>query len=188
VHSVVIAAVVILLQSVSVVAVLSAGVLGIVWVSFQSKAPTPEDPHGSGTVMRAEVTAIWIPQALLDLAQREAGPPAIHSPEELRVCLERHGLSAAWFAQTYRGYQVNGESAEITRVRRMSEMADHFEEFQDLLAAAAGNRARSEARAFSRTTIHVIPDSLINADPLKAITELMTPRVAQRKSPPGTVP
>jgi hypothetical protein len=188
VHSVVIAAVVSLLQSVGAVAVPSVGVLGIVWVSFQTATLSPEDPPGSGIVMRAEVTAIWIPQALLDLAQREAGPPVIRSPEELRVCLERHGLSGAWFALTYRGYQVHGESTEITQVRRMSEMPDHFAEFQHLLAEAGGNQARSEARDSSRTTIHIIPDSLLNADPLKAITELMTPRVGQRTSPHGAVP
>jgi hypothetical protein len=188
VHSVVIAAVVILLQSVSVVAVLSAGVLGIVWMSFQAATPTPDDPPGSGTVMRADVTAIWIPQALLDLAQREAGPHDNRSCEELRVRLQRQGLNDAFYALTYRGYQLNGESAEITQVRRVSEMPDHFDEFQVLLAAAAGNRARSEARDFSRTTIHVIPDSLLNADPVEAITELMAPRVVRRKSPHGAVP
>jgi len=122
------------------------------------------------------------------VAQGEAGGCVFRPLNALQTELKRRGLNAAWYALTYRGYQVNGESAEITQVRRMSEMPDHFEEFQDVLATAAGNRARSEAREFSRATIHVIPDSLLNADPLKAITELMAPGVVRRKSPHGAVP
>jgi hypothetical protein len=106
----------------------------------------------------------------------------------LQTELKRRGLNDAWYALNYKGYQVNGDSAEITQVRRMREMHDHFEESQDMLAAATVNRARSEAREFSCATIHVIPDSLLNADALKAITELMAPRVVQRKSPREAVP
>jgi hypothetical protein len=70
----------------------------------------------------------------------------------------------------------------------MSEMTDHFEKFQEVLTATAGNRARSEAGDCSPTTIRVIPDSLINADLLKTITKLLAPQVIRRKSSHGAVP
>jgi hypothetical protein len=153
-----------------------AAVFGLIWVSLQAVAPTPHGKPGSGIVLRTDVTAIWVPKALRDQAQSEAGRPIIRSPDELRNYLERHGLIDAWYALVSRGYQVNGDSAEITQVRRVSEAPAHIEELQDVMATAAGNPPRSEIRDFSRATVGIIPDALLTADPRKAVTELMVPQ------------
>jgi hypothetical protein len=187
VHSVVIAAFLNLLQSVGVVAVLSAGVLGIVWVSFHAATPTSEDPPGSGIVVHTEVIAIWLPRALLDLARLQGGPPEFRSPEELQTFLGQSGCTAAWYALTCRSYEINGESGEITQTRLLSDVAGHLDELKAVMATAAGKPPRFERSDFSHASIEVIPDTLQGIDPCEAITRLMAPRVARRKSPHGAV-
>ena len=110
--------------------------------------------------MRTEVTALWIPQAIHDVAQGEAGATVFHSPEALQTELERRGLNDAWSALTNRDYQVDGDSAEITQVRRISEAPDHLEEFQYMMATAAGHPPRHEGREFSQVKVGIIPDTL----------------------------
>ena len=104
-----IALVAILFQRAGTTVVGIAGIVVLVSVSFQAGAPGPEDPPSSGIVVRTEVTALWIPRALRDVAQGEAGAPVFRSPEALQIELKRRGLNDAWYALTYRSHQVNGE-------------------------------------------------------------------------------
>jgi hypothetical protein len=171
--SIVIAAIARLSQTVGVAVVTVAGCVGLTWVSFGAGSPGPEDPPNSGIIVRTEVTALWIPQAIHDVAQSEAGATVFHCPEALQTELERRGLNDAWYALTYRGYQVNGDSAEITQVRRISEAPDHLEEFQDMMATAAGHPPRHEGREFSQVKVGIIPDTLLTANPLKAVSQLV---------------
>jgi hypothetical protein len=179
----VIRAVVPLFQTVGTAAVLVAGLCGLFWVGFHAGSPTLPDQPGSGIIVRTEATAVWIPRALLDLARCKckARPAVIRSPGELRTYLEHRGMNAAWYALVYRGYQVNGESAEITQVHRMSEAPAHMEEFQDVLAAAAGNGLRYGSRDFSHVMVGIIPDTLQAADPLEAVTKLLGQRGAEKE-------
>jgi hypothetical protein len=103
-------------------AVIIASVVGLIWAGPHAGAPAPEEPPGSGIVTRTEVTAVWVPRSLRDLARRRADPPAIRSTEEMRDLVRRCGRGAPWYALTWRGYQVNGESAEITQIRLVSEI------------------------------------------------------------------
>jgi hypothetical protein len=160
-------------------------IVGLVGVSFQAGAPGPEDPGGSGIMVRTEVTALWIPRALRDLAQGEAGAPVFRSPESLQTELKRRGLNDAWYALTYRGYQVNGDYAEFTQVRRISEAYAHVEEFQDMMEMAAGRPTRDEGREFPQATVEIIPDTLITANPLKAVPQLIRERAHFPNKRPG---
>jgi hypothetical protein len=163
-----------------------APVLGPMWAGPPSKAPAPEGPPGSGIVLRTEVTAIWMPQALRELARHRAGPPVDRSPEELQTDLGRDGWRAAWYALTYRGHQVNGELGEITQIRRLSEAADHRDELQAVMATAAGRPPRDEGGDVSHARVEVIPDTLQAVEPRAAITRLMAePVVGEKSSPPG---
>jgi hypothetical protein len=107
------------------------------------------------------------------VAQGEAGATVFHSPEALQTELERRGLNDAWYALTYRLYQVNADSAEITQVRRISEARAHIEEFQDMLASAAGHLPRHVGREFSQVKVGIIPDTLLTANPLNAVSQLV---------------
>ena len=80
---------------------------------------------------------------------------------------------------TYRGYQVNGDAAEVTQVRCISESAD-IEEFRDMMAMAAGHPPRREGREFSQVKVEIIPDTLLKSDPLKAVTQLTPERHSSR--------
>jgi hypothetical protein len=97
-------AIVNLCWTIGTAAAMIAAVLGLIWADPHSLAPGPEGPSGSGIVVHTEVTAIWLPQALLDLVRQQGGPPLDHSPEELQTYLGQNGWTAAWFALTYRYY------------------------------------------------------------------------------------
>jgi hypothetical protein len=162
----------ILFQKAGTAVVGIACIVGLFFVSFPAGAPVPEDPPGSGIIVRTEVTALWIPCALRDVAQGEADAPIFRSSEALQTELKRRGLNDAWYALTYRGHQVNGEFREITQIRRLSEAADHLHELQDVMAAAAGRPPRHAARDFSNARVEVIPDARQAIDPREAITRL----------------
>jgi hypothetical protein len=167
-------------------AVVIASLVGLTWVGHHAGAPDPEDPPGSGIIIRTEVTSIWVPQALCDLARHRTGPPVDRSPEELQTYLGRNGWSAAWYALTYRGHQVNGGFREITQIRRLSEAADHLDELRAVMATAAGKPPRFEGGDFSHARVEVIPDTLQTVDPREAITRLLAePVVGDKSSPPG---
>jgi hypothetical protein len=185
-RSTVLTAAVNLLWTVGAASAVIASVLGLMWAGPPSDVPAPIGPPGSGIVLKTKVTAIWMPRALRDLARHQAGPPVDSSPEELQTYLARNGWSAAWYALTYRGHQVNGESGEITQIRRLSEAADHLDELQAVMATAPGRPPRFEGRALSHARVEVIPDALQALDPREAITRLMAePVVGEKSSPTG---
>jgi hypothetical protein len=137
------------------------------------QAPDAEVPPGSGIVLRTEITTIWIPRALRDLALCDARPPLDRSPVELLTCLKQNVWIPDWYALTYRGHQVNHGFADITLIRRLSEAANHVEELQAVMATAAGRPPRREARDFSRARVKVVPDTMQAMDPREAIARLM---------------
>ena len=157
--------------------VLSAVILGWPRTEFHTASPPPEDssdsPPGAGIVVRSEVDIIWLPQALLKLAQRQTELPVTRSLEELQTYLKQQGLANPWYALKYRSYQVNGEVAEVTLIRRPLESPEHFGEFQNVMAAAAGKPRKEPGLDFSLATVVMIPERLLTADPREAVIELM---------------
>ena len=133
-----------------------APVLGLMWAGPPSEAPAPEGPPGSGIVLRTDV-----------------------------IAMDR-SLEKLWYALTYRGHQVNGESGEITQIRRLSGVADHLDELQAVMATAAGRPPRFEGPDLSHARVEVIPDTLQGVDPHEAVIRLMAePDVRDRSSPTG---
>jgi hypothetical protein len=80
----------------------------------------------------------------------------------------------AWYAMTTRGYQLNGRAAEITFIRWPRESSEHFGEYQDVMATAAGTPPDHPGLDFSRAKVVVFSDSLLKADPREVVTELTT--------------
>jgi hypothetical protein len=151
---------------------------GLMWLGMMGRgspaeAPAPEQPPDSGIVVRIEDSAIWIPEALRDLARHHAGLSVDCSLEEAQTYLEQKGWRVAWYALTRRGHQVNGGFAEIIQVRRLSDAGDHLDEFQSVMAAAAGRPARFGSGDFPPRGVLIIPDTLQIADPREAITQLL---------------
>jgi len=156
-----------------VASAIAASVFGPAWTEPHAVTSAPDEPPGSGIIERTDVTAVWVPQALFDLARHGTEALVIRSPGDLGDYVERHRLSAAWYAVTYRGRQVDGDSAEITQIRRLSEAPAHPGEFLDVMASLAGNPPRSERWDFSGAAVRVIPERLLTVAPLEAITELI---------------
>lgn len=162
-----------LLRMAVVASAITASVFGPARTEHHAVAPAADGPPGSGIIERTDVTAVWVPQALLDLARHGAGGPVIRSPGDLGDYVERHRLSAAWYAVTYRGRQIDGDSAEITQIRHLSDAPAHPGEFLDVMAFLAGNPPRSEKWDFSGAAVRVIPGRLLTVVPSEAITELI---------------
>jgi hypothetical protein len=147
-----------------------ASLVGLTSVGNHASVPDPEDQPGSGVVIRTEVAAVWVPQALCNLARLEAGHRMHFAPEEVQTYFEDHGWKTAWYALTYRGLQVNGQSGELTQIRFLSEAADHLAELQAVMATAAGRPPYFEDVDFSHSSVEIIPDALQAVDPREAFT------------------
>jgi hypothetical protein len=78
----------------------------------------------------------------LDLARQQGGAEVGRSHEELQTNLGRYGWTAAWYALTYWGHQVNGGFGEFTQIRRLGGATDHLDEFHAAMATAAGKLPR----------------------------------------------
>jgi hypothetical protein len=159
-------------------------ILRPIWVGPFAESPAPVEPPGSGVNSKTEVVVIWMPRSLLDLARDQTGSSMHRSPEDLQTYLEQHGWRTAWYALTYRAHQVDGRSAEITQIRLLTEAAEHLDEFQAVMAAAARRPTRLEGWDHSRANVVVIPDAFQCVDPREAITALMTARVVGEKNSP----
>jgi hypothetical protein len=147
--------------------------MGLTWAGHHASMPDPEDRPGSGIVMRTEVAAVWVPQALCNLARLEAGHRAHFTPQEVQTFLEKHGWQTASYALTYRGLQVNGEFGELTQIRFLSEAADHLDEFRAVMATAAGRPPNFEDGDYSHSNVELIPDTLQPFSPREAMTRLL---------------
>lgn len=166
-----------------VAAVAAVSILVLMRAEPRTGAPPVDDPPGSGVVERTVVTAVWVPSAFLDLARQQAGTSTAHPPEELLLSIERHGLRKSWYALTYRGYQRDGKSAEITQVRLLSDAADHVDELRDVLATVSGGAPRHESPDDTPAVVVVIPDALLGVDPLEAIAQLRAGHAARDGAP-----
>jgi hypothetical protein len=183
-----IAVVAIVFQRAGIAVIVIAGAFALVFVSFQAGAPHPEGPPGSGIIERTEVTVVWIPGALRDVAQAEGGSPGPCFLDPLQAELKRRGLNDASYAVTCRGYQVDGLSGEITQIRRLSEAADHLDELHAVMATAAGRPPRDEGRVSWHARVEIIPEALQAVDPREAIARLTSEAVFEDEILPREVP
>jgi hypothetical protein len=175
-----------LLSQLATAAIIIATLVCLTCVARHASTPDLDSPPGSEVIIRTEVTAIWVPQALRDLARRQADPPADRSPEKVRTYLAGSGWREPWYAVTSQVYQRHGRSGETTHIRWLTEIADRPDELQAVMATAAGRPPRYEDGRFSRTRVHVIPDTLQAVDSRTEIIRLMAELVeGSKSSPPG---
>jgi hypothetical protein len=174
------------LSTLGALSIVIAPILCMNWSGPAAEEPAATEPPGSGIILRTEVTTIWVPRALVDRARHQSGFTADRVPLELHRYLIENGWSSAWYALTYRAHLVNGGSAEITQIRRLSDVGDHFDEFQAVMATAAARPSRSERADFSHAAVEVIPEALRAVEPREAINRLLAePVVGDQSSPSG---
>lgn len=156
-----------------IASVLVIGAISLIRADFHAAGPGEVGPPGSGIVLRNEVTVVWLPRALMDLARHSDEWPLMESQDELNAELERQGIAHSWYAFTRIGRQMNGELSEITQVRQTNELDGHVEEFLGVLSTAAERPPRGENLDFSRAEVRLIPERLLAEGPRNGLTELM---------------
>ena len=129
-------------------------------------------------VARSEALHLWVPQTLIELAERQARSGFIRSKEDSQKSLERRHQVELWYAITIRAYQKSGEFADTTYIRRpYYERLDwQFQEFLDILATAAGSPPYYPdfpTSSFSNIAVYVIDEELLKREPREVMAELL---------------
>ena len=162
------------------VIVMGAGSTGLTFVAThlarQDQPAASDDEPGGGIIVRSEVVRLFLPRTLIELANRPTQQTPLRTHDDLRRRLEIEHHRDLWYALTVRGLQVNGESVDLTFIRRPYDEPDRFPEFLEVLAAAVGNPPCKLVRA----AVHLIPDELSVREPREVISELFDqPQVTQ---------
>jgi hypothetical protein len=142
-----------------VVAVVVA-VIGLLRFEPPATRPTRElevdEPGGSGIIVHDEVLHVWLPATFIALAAEECLYVAAATHRELQSFLEQRGQENFWYAVTIRGHQANGGMEDIAFIRFPYRDPDHVSEFQEALAAAAGN----PTSRYFQAAVHILPANL----------------------------
>jgi hypothetical protein len=134
------------------------------------------DRPGSGVNVRAQVLHVWLPQSMIDIARSNSASPIAQSHQELPTALERRVEENRWYALTTRGYQANGDVADIILIRRPDREPQHFQELEDILASlasATGDPPRDPSSRYFGAKLHILPRELIEREPRAVIEELL---------------
>src|SRR4051794_13105373 len=94
-------------------------------------------PDGEIAVM-SQVLDVWLPEPLVELANRELRPSGMNGLEGLKKTLGREECQGLFHAFTVRSFQSDSDAVIVTYVRYPSRVSEHFQELLDLLATAAG--------------------------------------------------
>jgi hypothetical protein len=137
------------------------------------RAVEAEEEPGSGVVVSDEVVHLWFPEALLDEARSQPISAVARSHAEVRSLPEPLGREKLWYALTVRCHQRNGRYASVTYVRHPYGNPEHFSEFLEALATAAGHPPIDPTPRFSKTEVHIIPGDLSERKPSEVIEELL---------------
>ena len=131
-------------------------------------APELTDAPGSGLIVRSEVIHLWLPESLVDLAQRE--PPALvtRTHHELIKALNRRGPQNLWYAITVRAYLANNRSEDMSFIRHPYRQFDHLQELTDIVATVVGIPPRHLAADYSAAVVHIMPARMSEREWLQA--------------------
>jgi hypothetical protein len=171
-------------EKVLMVSALAASMFGLSRLSPSACGPSrsvnPDDKAGSGVVVRTEVLRLWLPETLIDFAERRSQSSAPQTHSELQAMLERRGQTDLWYALTTRGHQVNGGIAHVTVIRRPYRDSEHFQEFLDVLATATDDPPHYSTLGYSGAEVHILPRELTEREPREVVEEL-TSRSSPRR-------
>jgi hypothetical protein len=127
-----------------------------------------DEPGGSGIVIHSELLHVWLPATFAAFAADTRGYSAAPTHKELRKFLERGGHESLWYAVTIRGYQANGGMEDIAFIRFPYRDPEHFSEFQEVLAMAAGKAQHDPNSQCSGAEFHFLPVELSELAPREA--------------------
>jgi hypothetical protein len=149
---------------------------GLAWSSSGRSRPElgieADEVPDAGIIVRSEVLHLWLPETLGKVTSPKCQAQIIRDHEDLRRVLEHRHQENPKYAVTVRGHQVNGGYGDITFVRHPYEDPRCFQEFLDLLAGVGGRRDCDTAADFPGTSVHIIPEELLNREPSEILAEL----------------
>jgi len=142
-------------------------------VSDSSGRAEPDDYPGSGQVVSVAVTRLWVPEAMVELANDTALWTAIQSRQELCEFLSSRRMTGLWFVFSTRSRQANGRELDITYLHRpcSDSWAPRF--FKDVLSLVAGGRPTRSSEDWSNATISTIPAELADCEPHQALAAIL---------------
>jgi hypothetical protein len=110
------------LGATGLLAVAAAGAVSLARLAYH--VTTPGSEGNGGIIVRSEVVSLWLHPALFDLTQQPADVAACQSLDGFRRYAEQRGLQKAWYAITARSFQINGQIAVHSTIRRPYEMIE----------------------------------------------------------------
>jgi hypothetical protein len=126
-------------------------------VPRRGAVPELSDAPGSGVIVRSEVSDLWLPETLVDLARSESPALVARTHQELKKALERRGQGNLWYAITVRCHQVNIRTLDISFIRYPYRQPEHLHEFMNVLATAVGSPPRHPSADYSAAIVHILP-------------------------------
>jgi hypothetical protein len=140
---------------------IAAGAIGLIHCApphdHQDQEIADADQPEAGIIVRSEVNHLWLPPALIELANHQALCGFIRTHDDLRQYLERRGQKGLWYALTMRGYQANGAIVDMLFVRRPYQMPSVFPEFLQTLAMAVEHSSGPPDREIRNASVHILP-------------------------------
>jgi hypothetical protein len=147
------------------------GILGLTRFAYHVAKPASEE--NGGIIVRSEIISVWVHPAILALGHDPAALSECRTPELFRRLAEAGHIEKAWYLITVKAFLANGEIVIMPTICRPYDMLEpRYSEFLDILALAAGRPPRHIHADPAFTSIRVIPDRFLDANPPAVIDAL----------------
>src|SRR5262249_14925207 len=124
-----------------------------------------------------EATAIWLPEEWITLAASSSSRELVQSPQVLRTHLTNRGQEDYWYVLSLKGHQANGKTITRRFLCVPGRQPEHFEQFRDVLATAAGRPGSRGIIDYTNAQVMPIPDELKDLDPQQAYDKLSSTKM-----------
>ncbi len=165
-------------------ALLGGAAVGLTFIAFQPTKQNAayerlEEP-GSGITVQIDLTDIWVPRQLYELARSQCANPKLASEEALKRQLRNDGLENLWFAGTLALHQPDGGISLITTIDHPCASTTTIPSLFDLLDEIGGSPKNDSSAPRSAPRVHVIPEELLSRPPSNAVNDLLQERSSDR--------
>jgi hypothetical protein len=158
-------------------ALLGALAIGSTWLDASASRPRQpvetDDLPDSGVIVQSEIVHLWLPEALIDLADSRCSACSARARQNLCDALDCRNPDKLWYAITKQTRQRNGDLVDLTYVRQVSQIdSQNYAELVDVLAAADGHPARE----YSGADVQIVAGNLSFCQAPEVIRQLISGR------------
>lgn len=152
--------------------------IGLMRLSSHVIRLSSEAGSGGGTIVRYELTHLWLPRTLTELARLRSSLESAGSHEEWRRWLESRDRRGVWYALTAKASLANGDFVDLTTIRWPYDDASHLDEFEGILATVAGRPPSGPGPDYSKASVHVLDEEASRREPREVMADLLRPRAS----------